>query len=313
MINPKLSRRKSLRLSGAAVATTSLASLKASEPVGPSSFNYCLNMSTIRGQKLNLMEEIDIAGKAGYNSIEPWINKIADHAKRGGKLSDVKNKIADYGMTVESAIGFARWIVDDKTEREKGFEQAKVDMDLIAQIGGTRLAAPPAGANKTPGLNLDRAAERYRRLLILGEKMKVVPQIEVWGQSANLNTIQSSLYVALASGHPDACLLGDVYHFYKGGSSFDSLRLLGPHALQVFHMNDYPAEPPQATIRDEHRVYPGDGIAPMKKIFSTFAELGVAPVLSLELFNKTYWKQDAMAVAKTGLQKMKKVVSESLL
>ena len=35
-------------------------------------------------------------------------------------------------------------------------------------------------------------------------------------------------------------------------------------------MNDYPADPPRETIRDEHRVYPGDGIAPLTKLFKNF-------------------------------------------
>ena len=39
-------------------------------------FHYCFNTSTIRGQKLSLVEEIDIAAKAGYQAIEPWINEI---------------------------------------------------------------------------------------------------------------------------------------------------------------------------------------------------------------------------------------------
>jgi hypothetical protein len=31
-------------------------------------------------------------------------------------------------------------------------------------------------------------------------------------------------------------------------------------------------------------------------------------MLSLELFNRDYWKQDALEVARTGLQKMRAVV-----
>lgn len=50
---------------------------------------------------------------------------------------------------MESGIGFAKWIVDDDDERGKGLEEAKRDMDTLAQIGGKRLAAPPAGATKT--------------------------------------------------------------------------------------------------------------------------------------------------------------------
>jgi len=33
-------------------------------------------------------------------------------------------------------------------------------------------------------------------------------------------------------------------------------------------------------------------------------------VLSLELFNRDYWQQDALLVATTGLQKMKRLVAE---
>ena len=41
--------------------------------------------------------------------------------------------------------------------------------------------APPAGATRKPGLDLMKAAERYRALLELGDEMGVVPQIETWG------------------------------------------------------------------------------------------------------------------------------------
>ena len=40
----------------------------AEQPARPKNepFGYCLNTSTIRGQKLPLVEEIEIAAKAGY-------------------------------------------------------------------------------------------------------------------------------------------------------------------------------------------------------------------------------------------------------
>jgi len=301
-----MTRRQGLALS--AISTLGLALPLYSETIPKPKFNYCLNTSTLRGQELTLDAEIEITAKAGYQAIEPWANKIADYKKNGNSLADLKKRIADLGLKVVSAIGFAHWIVDDEKERQEGFEQAKLDMDLIAQIGGTRLAAPPAGATKTPGLNLDKAAQRYAQLCDLGKQMGVTPQIEVWGHSQNLSSIKDSMYVALASGHPDACFLGDIYHLYKGGSDFDSLRLLGPHALQVFHFNDYPSDPPRETIKDEHRIYPGDGIAPITEVLHTFAALGANPYLSLELFNRTYWKQDALSVATTGLKKMQACV-----
>src|SRR5688500_12084916 len=75
-------------------------------------FGYCLNTSTIRGHNLSIIEEIDVAAEAGYEAIEPWIGKIDDYANKGGSLKDLAKRIADHGMSVESAIGFAQWIVN---------------------------------------------------------------------------------------------------------------------------------------------------------------------------------------------------------
>ncbi len=120
------------------------------------------------------------------------------------------------------------------------------------------------------------------------------------------------MFVAIESGHPKACLLPDVFHIYKGGSDFNGLKLLSARAVAVFHLNDYPAEPPRETIRDRDRVYPGDGIAPLRQIICDLHANNSGAVLSLELFNPTYWKQDPLTVAKTGLAKMKTAVNKAL-
>jgi 2-keto-myo-inositol isomerase len=274
------------------------------------SFRYCFNTSTIRGQKLPLTQVIDIAGQAGYDAIEPWIGEIEAHVEQGGSLGDLKKRIADHGMTVESAIGFAEWIVDDDARRTKGLERARHDMELVQQIGGKRIAAPPAGATDIDDMDYLKAAERYRALLAVGDHIGVVPQVEVWGFSKTLPRIGQAVLVAIESGHPQACVLPDVYHIYKGGSEFTGLALLSSAAVHVFHMNDYPASPPRKTIDDGDRVYPGNGVAPLTEILSTMRDVGFDGYLSLELFNESYWKQDPADVARTGLKKMKDAVSK---
>jgi 2-keto-myo-inositol isomerase len=141
--------------------------------------------------------------------------------------------------------------------------------------------------------------------------MGVVPELEFWGTSANLNRLAQAVFVAMETGHPKACVLADVFHLYKGGSGFLGLRMLGGNALQVFHMNDYPATPPRETIVDRDRVYPGDGIAPMNQILADLRRTNPALVLSLELFNPAYWKGDPLETARTGLAKMKQAVQKA--
>jgi 2-keto-myo-inositol isomerase len=320
-----LSRRELLAQTGAAfmgvgvMATTENKSIAgtaaAAEPKSSRSekdpFGYCLNLSTIRGQELSFVEEIEVAAKAGYQAIEPWMNKIDGYAKEGGSLGDLGKRIADLGLTVESAIGFAEWIVDDDARRARGMEQAKRDMATLREIGGKRIAAPPAGATDRADLDLFRAAERYAALVDLGEKMDVIPQVEVWGFSKCLSRLGETTFVAIESGRAKACILPDVYHIFKGGSDFAGLGLLSGNAVHVFHVNDYPAEPKRETMKDSHRVYPGDGIAPLTQIFRTIRDNGFRGYLSLELFNPDYWRQDALQVARTGLQKTREAVSRA--
>jgi 2-keto-myo-inositol isomerase len=283
-------------------------------------FGYCLNTSTIRdnGKPRPLTELIEVTRKAGYSAIEPWIVELEEFRKKE-KLSDARKRIADAGLVVPDAIGFAEWIVDDPARRKKGLEQAKRDMDLVQQIGGTRLAAPPVGAtgstnpkgdakNSNHLLDLVAAADRYRNLLELGKTMGITPIVELWGHSHNVNRLGQAVLIASECGLAGGGVLPDVYHLYKGGSDFNGLKLLSGHAVGIFHVNDYP-QIDRTKIVDADRVYPGDGIAPLNEVFATLRQIGFNGFLSLELFNRDYWKQDPLVVARTGLEKLKSQVS----
>jgi len=107
-------------------------------------------------------------------------------------------------------------------------------------------------------------------------------------------------------------VLADVYHLHKGNSDYRGFYLMAPNSMHVLHMNDYPAEPPREKITDAMRVYPGDGVAPLRDILHTLRDIGFTGHLSLELFNESYWKQhDALTVAETGLKKMREVVRKA--
>src|ERR1700685_4100421 len=124
----KLSRRDLLGRTGIFAGATVLAQRMpvASLSGAPASasniggFRYCLNTATIRGQKLGIVKEIEIAAQAGYDAIEPWVDTIQEYSKNGGALGDLRKRIADSGLTVEGAIGFPEWIVDDDGRRAKG-------------------------------------------------------------------------------------------------------------------------------------------------------------------------------------------------
>jgi sugar phosphate isomerase/epimerase len=313
-MSPSITRRQTLAALTASVgASLSPASAMSSiaSPTASSPFTLCLNMSTIRGHKLGFVKELETASKAGFRSVEIWVETLQTYLKTGATTADARKVLNDTGIKVENAIGFAPWIVDDEAMRTKGLEQLKTEMGMLAEVGCKRVATPPIGA-QSPGsskVDLYKAAERYRAILEIGDKTGVAPQLELWGFSPNLSRLGEVMFVAIESGHPSARVLLDIYHLYKGGSGNTSLPLVGKSAIEVFHVNDYTADFPREKITDADRVFPGDGVAPIKETLKLIKRTDQPVVLSLEVFNKTYYAQEAQTVANTAMSKMKAMVA----
>ena len=305
-------RRNFLTLSAGATLAAALPRVPVTETVrrksGP--FRFCLNMSTISGQQPGLLHGIDIAAAAGYDGVELWIKDIHDWLAGGNTIAALHSHLQEKNITVENAISFTAWLSDDEAARKTALVTLEEEMLLMAAIGCHRIAAPPFGLPAGQVLDIEKAGERYRQTLGLGRKHGVMPLLEFWGPSPVIHNFSQALAIAAAANDSDARILPDVYHLFRGGSGFESLSLVSGHVIDIIHMNDYPAGIPIAALTDADRVYPGDGAAPYRKILSALKKMGGPKTLSLELFNKQYWSQDPLAVARTGLQKMQKLVTE---
>ena len=162
---------------GAAVVSSTASKAQGQKPAGARTrppdepFGYCLNTSTIRGNKLDIVAVVNAASKAGFHAIEPWITELDAYTSGGGTLKDLGKRIADAGLAVEGAIAFNSFLEDDDARRAAALEKMKVDMDKVAQIGGKRIAAPPGSPKVT--VSLDNAAKYYREALEMGEKTGV--------------------------------------------------------------------------------------------------------------------------------------------
>ena len=309
----KISRRNLLLASGAAALASMTGSIAVAETPKRTPLRSCLNLGTLSGFNLSLEEEIDIAAKAGYQGCEPWDRRIQSFIEKGGKLSDLRKRIDDHGLLVEGLVTFFQWAVDDEGRRAAGIEQMKRHMDWAAQLGAGTVAATASGITDTRIDDFRLLGDRYRTILEVGDQTGVYPILEIWGSVRSLNSLSDAIAIATWAGHPKAALLLDVYHMFRGGSPFEGLALLKGSTIAMFHMNDYPADPPRERLQDRHRVYCGDGIAPFPKIFKALRNIGYEGALSFEVFNPEYWAtNDPHLVAKTALEKMNAVLKETL-
>ncbi len=311
----QLTRREALRtvgggLGAAAALSTAAAPAAQAAPARPKPWKICLNTSTIHADGDDaVVTKINAAAKAGYDAVEPWVRDIEKYAKSGGSLDDLRKRIADAGMTVPSAVAFFRWLFSTGDEWTKALEQIKQSMELVKAIGGTGIVAPPAGPEQP--LNIPDGGRRYRELIEIGEPMGVMPYVELWGFRKSTNRLGEISAIAIEAHHRNAGIVPDVYHLYKGGSGFDTIRHLSGTFIRTFHFNDVPPDMPPEKMSDKHRIWPGDGVAPLSQILKDLRAINYTGPLSVELFNRDYWKLDPLTAARTGLEKMRKVIAES--
>lgn len=276
----------------------------AAESVRPADepFGYCLNTSTIREKKLGIVAELEIASRVGYHAVEPWMRQLAEYVQAGGVTERSRQAHLRSWLTIRMLSALRDGLSTMMRCVPKAWKK------LNAIWPSWRKSAASVWPRRRSVLKRSRAwicssspsdIVNCWSLATNGSCRKV----EVWGHSQTLGRLGEAVFVAVESGHPKACLLPDVYHIFKGGSDFAGLKLLSGAAIHVFHVNDYPAEPARAEQTDAHRVYPGDGVAPLSQIFRDLHASGFSGYLSLELFNRDYWQQDPEVVAKTGLEK----------
>lgn len=264
-------------------------------------FRYCLNSSTIRPAPL--LDKIRIAGETGYEAIELWHDDMDTFLAQGGSLADIRHALADQGLHVPTTIYLKGWLETSGDAHRQEMDECRRKMDHAAAVGAVHvIAGPPAGkADRVQG------GRNYRELLEEGLKRGVRPAMEFLGFVDEYNRIEDALEIMDRSGHPDATIVLDPFHIFRGGGSLESIASLPGARIAISHFNDTPASPPRVEQHDRDRVMPGDGHLDLRRYLQLLSGTGYDRWLSLELFSEELWNGDPREAARIGLEKMKAV------
>ncbi|MCG2460079.1 sugar phosphate isomerase/epimerase [Flavobacteriaceae bacterium F89] len=323
MSNKKISRRKAIQNSMlASVSVLGGQALMASAPSSNSvnkreekkklPFGISLNTSTLIAYKLPVDQQIAMIAKTGFDGTELWMRDVKSFLQNGGSSSELREKLESGHVVLENMIAFSKWCSDDAEERKAALDLMHEEMSITANLGGKFIAAPVQGVKSWDCRNFDEYADRYNAILKLGDGTGVTPLIELWG-AGTLNKLGDCAQIVIATGNPNAAMLLDFYHLYRGGNSWDTLDCINGKKLPVIHMNDYPASPAREQLTDADRVLPGKGVCPYDKILPKLYDAGFRGALSVELFNKGYWaSMDATTMLKESYDTTYQVISSSM-
>jgi sugar phosphate isomerase/epimerase len=263
---------------------------------------YSLNGSTIRGTRV--LRQIEVAARAGYGGIELWFEDIDAHLASGGTLADLRRALDAGGLTVPTCIYLGGWFDAPDANWDHVRNECAHRLDQASVLAAEHVIAGPPMGRADPALG----AQRYRKLLEIGERTGSLPAFEFLGFVEQFNTIESAVEVLALAAHPAGTIVIDPFHIFRGGGSVESISKLRGGQIAVAHFNDIPAKPPRPQQQDSHRVWPGEGQFDLPRFLALLRMIGYQGWLSLELFREDLWKRDPLEVARIGLEKMRAVV-----
>lgn len=275
---------------------------------GLSPWPLSMNTSTIRPASLE--DKIKVTAATGWDAIELWIDDLNKYEEEGGNLKDLGKEIKDRGLFVANIIGLWGCMPATQEEFDASLEATRKRMRQSADVGSTYVAAIPAPDR--PDFDIKWGADRYRDLLKIGrEEFGITVAFEFIGFLKGIYRFGQACGIALDSNDSDACLINDTFHLWRGGSGFTNLGKVDGSLIANFHWNDVKATTEREGAGDEVRVYPGDGDLPLEQALRDLKRIGFDKTLSLEVFNRDYWKQDPKEVAETGLRKMRECIARA--
>ena len=187
-----------------------------------SDFVYCLNSSTIR--PVPILDKIRIAGEAGYAAIELWHEDIDLHLSRGGSLAGIRETIDNCGLQVPTTIMLKDWFDTTGATHRRALDECRRRMEQAAAVGAVHcIGGPPLG----PDIDYRLGADNYTELLETGiREFGVRPAMEYLGFAQKFRTIEDALEIITRCGHPDATIVLDPFHCFRGGGPIESIGLL---------------------------------------------------------------------------------------
>jgi len=252
---------------------------------GPGSGGMFVSIHGASVTKFDFRPAVEGIAKAGVRAIEPEIAKVQAFSRLPGEsLISARKVLDDLGLKAVSTSNHLGLPDAAAAQVANLLEQLKPKLEVAQAIGADRIVCPATGTGAKTADDYKRAVETMRAGGELAKPYGVTLMIEFTRTSSLIGSLPTCLKVVRETNHPNVRTMMDTFHFWAGVSKFEDLDLLKDGELAHLHFEDLPADPPREGQDQPDRVFPGDGIAPLKRIVQVLKQKKYAGPASLELF-----------------------------
>lgn len=234
--------------------------------------------------------------KAGVRAVEITLPRLEEFTKKEA-LGVARRLLGDLGLKPASC-GSQTGLAEPNPDRLKNLEALKRKCELAQGVGCDRMVMPSTTREKFTEEDYRRAVENLREAGDVARPFGVALMLEFTRTATFCGTLPTALKLVREANHPQVRVMLDTYHFWGGVSKLEDLEALRAGELHHLHFEDTPEWPPRELLEQRHRVLPGKGIAPLRRILETLSRKGYAGPASVELFDPAVQQRDPYEVAR---------------
>jgi 2-keto-myo-inositol isomerase len=259
----------------------------------PGSLFVCMHEAS--SDRFDFRAAMEGYARAGVRAVEPQLTKVREFEQKESPGA-ARRLLGDLGLKAVSSSN-QLGLPEPGDARMRSLDDLKWKSELAQAIGCDRLVAPSTGTGQYTEDDYKRGVDNLREAAEVAKPFGVSIMLEFARTSRFAGSLPTALKLVREANHPNVRVMMDIYHFWGGISKFEDLELLGDGELHHLHFEDVPADPPREIQGQPHRVFPGEGIAPLRRIVDLLRRKKYAGPASLEMFNPAIQAMDPYQVA----------------
>ncbi|WP_113671391.1 sugar phosphate isomerase/epimerase family protein [Vallitalea guaymasensis] len=270
----------------------------------------CFNQATTM-KNSTLEKDLTYCEKYGYDLIEIRLDKLKDYLKRN-TIEDLaeffkQNKIKPFAFNALEFITF---------REEEGYEEILDNLKFLCEMGDIidckKIVVVPTFdvGDYTREQIKTETVEKITELANIADDYNVKLAFEFVGYpNCSVNRFEQAYDIVKRVNLHNVGLVLDCFHFHAMGSDINDLKKADGNKIFIFHIDDS-EDLPIGAIRDDKRLWPGDGVINLDEILATLKVIGYDEMVSVELFRPEYWDMDIEETIRIGKEKTEKIISK---
>lgn len=264
----------------------------------------------------NLEKDLELCEKYGYDYIEIRLAYLKDYLKThtNEELQEYFNThhIKPYGYNSITDINFCT-----PEQLEHVEEEFLYACEAAKAFGGRSIVMVPTCSKcmvaKDEEDIFNDSVKVLREFSDLARPYDVMLGLEPIGHDIfAVRSTKQGMDIVNAVDRDNVGISVDSFNLFahNGFEDIEDLRMIPADKIGVFHINDAMDMPIKKLDTMKHRLYPGDGVIPLKKMLGILKDIGYTEMASLELFGDWMYEGTPEDVIRDGYKKTTELLKE---